>query len=707
MIPRFSLVLGCLVIVLAAQTSTISQEETPRTPSPPLTANHLFQMADYALQKGRYPQAISAFQDFRERFPRHTLSDYAVYYLGIALKNSGEYEKARTRFTELRTSYPLSVFVDEARIFEAETFYAEQQWGTAIREYKTIQQDPRYQDHALFPEFTVRLGYCYEQSGQVEAALKQYHQARFEALSSPFYATAKRHEDRLLRQHPALQTGFSPAQQLKDAKKLVNAKPDEAIACVKAAQQRKLSASQQEQALLLLAQAHYALRDNRQALALYQQILQEYPKSQSIPRIYDRIARLYLRLKDLDAFFALHDMMLKTYPTHSVTAEIMRLKGKEFQEMGQFEQALSVYDGFMTRFPNNWRIPEILLHVGWSNYQLQRYHGALNAFSRLARAYPKSSARDDAIYWAGRSAEYLKHFTQAVEWYQQTLTLERNSHYAFLSRKALTRLRAQQPDVQIEIPPGSLPALPFDEPVEFTSKRGKLHQEKAQALQEVNRADLAAREFAEAIEHDTSSRAKYLSLAELYIQGGAYHQLYQVMWRKFMLWISQGDENVPERFWKLAYPLAFDEPVQKYAAQYRVDPFLVLSMMMAESALDPHAYAPDGGAGLMQLMPATGNRLAKDLNMPPPEPDEYFNPDVNIQLGTYYVSQIQTLFNNQIPPTIASYNAGERTVQNWWKDGYADNLPEFIASIPYPVTKRHVQRVLWYYREYQRIYRKQ
>ena len=71
-----------------------------------------------------------------------------------------------------------------------------------------------------------------------------------------------------------------------------------------------MTAFQKEQALLLLAQAYYALRDNTQALALYKQVLKEYPKSKSIPGIYDRIARLYLRLRDMDAFFVLHDKML-------------------------------------------------------------------------------------------------------------------------------------------------------------------------------------------------------------------------------------------------------------------------------------------------------------------------------------------------------------------------------------------------------------
>jgi soluble lytic murein transglycosylase len=128
-------------------------------------------------------------------------------------------------------------------------------------------------------------------------------------------------------------------------------------------------------------------------------------------------------------------------------------------------------------------------------------------------------------------------------------------------------------------------------------------------------------------------------------------------------------------------------------------------VIFSESAFDPNAYAPDGGRGLMQIMPATGARLANSLGIAPPDLDRYFQPEVNILLGTTYLKSLLQLFEYQLPPVIASYNAGEDTVGTWWNETYKDDIPRFVASIPYPVTKRYIQKVLWYYREYQRIYR--
>ena len=107
----------------------------------------------------------------------------------------------------------------------------------------------------------------------------------------------------------------------------------------------------------------------------------------------------------------------------------------------------------------------------------------------------------------------------------------------------------------------------------------------------------------------------------------------------------------------------------------------------------------------MQLMPKTGDRMATALNIPIPDPDQYFQPEVNILLGTTYLKGLFARFNRQLLPVIASYNAGEDVVRTWWNDSYQENLPAFVASIPYPETKRYVQKVWWYYREYQRIYR--
>lgn len=683
----------------------VSAEEKHYQQSSHQKSGKLFQSAYQSFRNKQYNEAILTFRKFIQTFPDHILGDYAVFYTAVGLMNSADYENARKTFEHFRATYPQSLLFPEAKFLEADTYYYQQQYETAIQQYLGLKQNKRYKTHPLMPELYLKLGQCYEQQKQFPSALEMYHQARFAALASPVYVLAKAREEWLLRQHPSLQIYIPPKQQLQDAKKLVNSgKADEAIAIVTTLLEHELTAPQHEQAILTLAHAHYALRENHQARDYYQKVLKDYPKSKSIPGIFDRIARLHLRLQDMEAFLDLYEYLQAKYPKSSATAEVTRLKGKEFEEQGKFEDALQVYNVFLKAFPKHQRVPDILWHTGWSNHQLQRYKSAMKAFSRLVRSYPKSSLRDEAFYWAGQSAEHLQEFSQAGTFYIQAIKAKRNSYYGFLSRQALDKLRQNHPKLKLSQPQSQLKPMVVDGGVEFSTKPGQLHWKKAEVLKKLQLYDLAAREFAYAIEKDTPTTAKYWELAKLYHRAGNYHQLYKLMRNRFSDWIIHGDERLPDMFWKLTYPLGFYDSVHFYASKYNIDPFFVLSIILAESAFDPEAYAPDGGAGLMQIMPASGAKLAHALKIPPPDAEAYFQPEVNILLGTTYMHQLLQMFDNQLPLVIASYNAGEEKVTTWWKETYKDNLPAFIASIPYPITKRHVQRVLWYYREYQRIY---
>ncbi len=669
-------------------------------------AGALFQSAYRSFQGRQYHEAIRAFRQLSKEFPDNILIDYAVVYTAMGLVNTADYENARKTLEHFRTAYPQSLLLEEAKFLEADTYYYQQQYDHAIRHYLALKQNKRYKAHPLMPGLYLKLGQSYEQQKHFNSALQVYHQARFSFLSSPVYALVKEREEQLLHQHPSLQTHIPLKQQLQDAKKLVNSgKANDAIPIVMNLLTHKLAVSQKEQAILTLAHAHYVLRENQRALEYYTQALKDYPKSKSIPAIFDRMARLHLRQQNMKAFLKVYESLKAKYPKSSTTAEATRLKGKEFEEQEKFEDALRVYQTFMKAFPKHQRVPDILWHTGWSNYQLQRYQAALKAFSRLARAYPKSPLRDEALYWAGKSAEHLRQFSQAGKYYIQAINTKRNSYYGFLSQQTLITLQQNHPKLKLSQQQRQLKALVFDDDAEFSSKHGRLHWKKAEAFKELGFYDLAAEELEYAIKKDTPTNAKYLELAQLYQQAGNYHQLYKLMRNRFSYWIIQGDERLAEIFWKLAYPSGFYDIVQSHASEYNIDPFFVLSIILAESAFNPDAYAPDGGTGLMQLMPETGAKLAHSLKISPPDPNTYFQPEVNILLGTTYLNQLLQLFDHQLPPVIASYNAGEEKVTTWWKEAYRENQPAFIASIPYPITKRHVQRVLWYYREYQRIYR--
>jgi soluble lytic murein transglycosylase len=113
----------------------------------------------------------------------------------------------------------------------------------------------------------------------------------------------------------------------------------------------------------------------------------------------------------------------------------------------------------------------------------------------------------------------------------------------------------------------------------------------------------------------------------------------------------------------------FDSIIEKYAGQYRLDPDLVRSMISRESAFNARAVSNKGAQGLMQLMPATASRLGVR---------DPFDPEENIRGGTEHLRFLLDTFKNDLPLSLAAYNAGENLVQRIQR---IPNFPETRAYV--------------------------
>ena len=665
----------------------------------------LFRTGYSAFQQGSYQETIDAFRRFVAEEPESLLLEYAYCYIARSQIKLGQYKEARTLFTRIQQTFPHSVLLPDIAFLIANSYYVEGNYETAIQLYLALKNTKQYKNHRWLPEIYVRLGHCYEQTNQLAAARKIYHEARFTFITNPIYSRAKEHEQTLLTQHPSLRQHITVQERLRDVDALLKyGRAGDAAEILAEFSQQQLSSADQQKVLLKLGQAHYALRENEQALEYFNQFLKKYPTSKMVTYVYDRIGRLHLRRQDMAAFLTTYDQLRTKYPASQYTAAALRLKGKELQLQGKYKEALTEFNTFMKSYPKSSLVSDILWNIGWANYRLQHYNAALNAFSRLVRSYPKSYYREEALYWAGKSAEHSQSYAQAGDYYLKLMNENRNSYYGVLSRQALARLRQQHHTVKFSQTLKEVTPLAFDQIAEYTTDLGKLHQEKSQAFASMHLFALAAEELASAIDNDKPDHTKYLELAQLYRLAEDYHQLARLMQSQFWEWIARGDDSLPQTFWELAYPLSFFPIVQQFTASGELDPLAVTALMFAESVFDPKAYSPAGAMGLMQLMPATGSRMAAVIGIPAPTTLQYSQPNINIALGTTYLKMLSQLFDRQLLPVIAGYNAGEEVVSTWWKDEYRQNEPAFVASIPYQETKRYVQKVLWYYREYQRIY---
>ena len=128
---------------------------------------------------------------------------------------------------------------------------------------------------------------------------------------------------------------------------------------------------------------------------------------------------------------------------------------------------------------------------------------------------------------------------------------------------------------------------------------------------------------------------------------------------------------------KYKYSDKFDEHISTTAGWYGIDPLLIKAMIKVESNFNPEAVSPQGAMGIMQLMPATAERIGVS---------DPFDPMENIEGGVRYFNKLMTMFNNNTTLAIAGYNAGENAVIKY---GY--KIP------PYDETIEYVNRVYAHY----------
>jgi soluble lytic murein transglycosylase len=168
--------------------------------------------------------------------------------------------------------------------------------------------------------------------------------------------------------------------------------------------------------------------------------------------------------------------------------------------------------------------------------------------------------------------------------------------------------------------------------------------------------------------------------------------------------LAEGPVPGHERIWQLAWPRAFERDVTAAAAAERVPRELVWALMREESGFKPDALSGVGARGVLQLMPETAARMARDLGRPEPHVDDLYQPALNVQLGAHLLGGLVREFSGRLPAAIGGYNAGSAVVGRWLaKDGSLAE-DEWIESIPYDETRAYVRRVLRSLHAYRVLY---
>jgi hypothetical protein len=116
------------------------------------------------------------------------------------------------------------------------------------------------------------------------------------------------------------------------------------------------------------------------------------------------------------------------------------------------------------------------------------------------------------------------------------------------------------------------------------------------------------------------------------------------------------------------------EIVRDAAQTHGVPSDLVNGIIWVESRFQQRARGRRGPRGLMQLMPRTGREVARALG----RRYQPYDPDFNIDAGTYYLARMVSRFDGNVRLALAAYNIGPGTVASIIRDGAP--LPEGIRA---------------------------
>ena len=125
---------------------------------------------------------------------------------------------------------------------------------------------------------------------------------------------------------------------------------------------------------------------------------------------------------------------------------------------------------------------------------------------------------------------------------------------------------------------------------------------------------------------------------------------------------------------------------------------LALAISRRESEFDPAAQSPAGARGLMQVMPATAQTVAKGLGEDFTTGRLTIDPPFNVRIGSTYLRDLADQFGPAVALIAAGYNAGPGRPKKWIAE-FGDprsadvDVVDWVETIPFTETRTYVMRV--------------
>ncbi len=399
--------------------------------------------------------------------------------------------------------------------------------------------------------------------------------------------------------------------------------------------------------------------------------------------------------------------VVASYPTTAYAKEAQFLIGWLEFNRGHYQAAIAPLEKSLANYPRSKFADDSLWFLGMSHYFLGEWEPAKVSLTLLAKR-PDALEGGKGQYWLARIEQRLGNQASATAAYTQTIRAHPFSWYALLAR---ARLAAEKVDVTpFGGAPGSLadsrgPKLlaTVDESLATDDLIRRTDELTAAGLGPDSGDELARGEKAFLKRHASERAAAFALLLDRYRKAGNYNR----PWLLAVSYSGNALDGAPtddaRRWWENAYPRAYRDLVEKYEKLGDNPSGYLYSIMRKESGFNPHDLSYADAQGLLQMIPPTTQRVAKELKIPYDE-GRLYEPEYNIETASWYVGHLLAKFKTQIPLGAGSFNSGPRPVMKWVDQNGTREIDEFVELVPYTQTREYMKKVTENVARYRYLY---
>jgi len=619
------------------------------------------------------------------------LGDYVAYYLGSSYLQSGRVSEAVATLADFSATYSDSLLTRDAHVAYAGALIAD---GRAPEAATVLEKDrePARADVEL------GLGRAYAATGQTGKAVGALRNVYYNMPASPEADTANLELKKLA--GAASVASVPLADRKTRADLLARAKRYSDAAAEYRDLLDEVTPEDRPAVELSLATALQKSGRNKDA----QQILSSLPESNpdaAAQRLY-LLGEVARNTDDQEGFIRLQAQLRQTAADSPWMEQSLLAAGNMYLLKPDYEHAIDAYRELQQRFPNGNRASYAHWKVAWLSLRQGRNQEAAQEFEQQIASYPASAEVPAALYWRARLAEEDNEPAKAQAYYVKLSDRFRNFYYAELARRRLKALKPPSNPVPYalldRVPPlsSAKKIAPGEPPAD------DLHAQKAELLANGGLVDFAVREI-QAVSDAQNSDWAASEIARFYQESGRYDRAIQVMKRTVPNYFAVDVPELPRTYWEALFPKPYWGDLKRFSAANDLDPYLVASLIRQESEFNPNAISHANAVGLMQLLPVTGKKVAKDVKLRHFNASQLYTPAVNLQLGTRYFKSMVDKFGS-FEYALAAYNAGSDRVQDWLSAGNYRDPQEFVESIPFTETREYVQAILRNANVYKQIY---